>query len=120
MTKIYDKVIKSRSVRIFNKTYDSFEKGKGVLAKFTNMFNEVHLVLWVTVFVFDVDLREYKLQLVICMIIFVCLITLIGYIRIKTGLYASEIHVQTNRNPVDKDKWNAAKIILKEHERWKK
>lgn len=92
--------------------------GRNIVGRVTSVLPEIGAVVVILNLLFGIDTEENKVLLSISFVVFMVLLNVSGYVYWKLGLLKSERSAHTNLDPIEKDKWEAAKIILgKEHDK---
>lgn len=89
-----------------------FELGKNNLARLYQFIPDVIIILGGVKYLLNVDLKPVHV-LTSVLVIFL-LFTFLGYFINKTGLYAIDKYVQANKDPVQSELLESARLVKKE------
>lgn len=103
--------MQSRAVKIIWKADFYSVLGRRYLNKFSDPFEWLQSVILIGVFVFDFDFSDNKILTFTLLPIAWSSAIVFGYIAKHTGVLDQELYIQAEKNPVESEILEAARII---------
>ena len=117
--KIRKKIHNNKIINFAYKIYFYFTLGKGQLAKFTDPIQDVSGVVIIIVMVLGINLTQYKSLFGLFVILFISFLIFTGWLFKNSGLWEVELEVNTKKNHIASEMYEAAKKINKKFKRYK-
>ena len=109
-----DKIINNKLINLIYKTKFYFDIGAQQPGWFTAKSIELMAISYWVEILFNVKIKSVGLSLIIMFGGFS--IICFGYFMKRSGLYDTEVYVQADKNPINKEILKAARIIIKQNE----